>query len=90
MVCELHTCHLTPPRPPLLPSCKARGWATEVCAGIDSDGHSQNSACHLFGITLTLTEAGLREGPGLGLAPVALAFQYMAMLAKQGESLGLG
>lgn len=70
---------------PNAPSCQARGWATEVCAGIDTDGHSQNSACHLFGITLTLTEAGLKEGPGLGLAPVALAFQYMAMLAKQGE-----
>ena len=35
----------------------------------------QNTACFLFSITMNLTEAGLAAGPGLGLAPVSLAFQ---------------
>ena len=35
----------------------------------------QNTACFLFSVTMTLTEAGLEAGPGMGLAAVALAFQ---------------
>jgi hypothetical protein len=33
---------------------------------------------------MTLTEAGLHAGPGLGLAPVALLFQYMRLLVEAG------
>ena len=64
---------------------QAQGWATEVVAGVEEDGHGQNTACSLFSITITLTEGGLAAGPGLGLAPVALAFQYLDLLASQGE-----
>ncbi|GAX76258.1 hypothetical protein CEUSTIGMA_g3702.t1 [Chlamydomonas eustigma] len=68
----------------LLSALKALGWATEVVAGVEEDGHSQNTACFLFGITLTLTDAGLDAGPGMGLAAVALVFQYLHMLRKEG------
>ena len=45
-------------------------------AGIEEDGYGQNTACFLFSVTMTLTEAGLAAGEwGLGLEPVALAFQ---------------
>jgi hypothetical protein len=36
-------------------------------------------------VAMTLTEAGLHAGPGLGLAPVALLFQYMRLLQDAGE-----
>ena len=39
---------------------------------------------------MTLTEAGLHAGPGLGLAPVALLFQYMRLLQEAGERPGGG
>jgi secreted Zn-dependent insulinase-like peptidase len=68
----------------LLSELKRRNWATDLCAGIDPDGHSQNTACHLFGISATLTEAGLAAGPGLGLAVVDLMFEYLAMLEATG------
>ncbi|KAG1662577.1 hypothetical protein FOA52_003956 [Chlamydomonas sp. UWO 241] len=68
----------------LLSALKRRGWATDLCAGIDPDGHSQNTACHLFGITVTLTEAGLAAGPGLGLAVVDMVFERL------GSRLGRG
>lgn len=32
----------------LLSALKERGWATEVCAGVDHDGQSRNSAFYLF------------------------------------------
>ncbi|KAL6753683.1 hypothetical protein V8C86DRAFT_3139772 [Haematococcus lacustris] len=50
----------------LLSLLKARGWATEVCAGCEEEGHAASSACNLCSITLTLTEAGLMAGPGGG------------------------
>jgi secreted Zn-dependent insulinase-like peptidase len=33
---------------------------------------------------MTLTEAGLNAGPGLGLAPVGLLFQYLSLLRAAG------
>ena len=64
------------------------GWATEVVAGVEEDGHGQNTACSLFSVTVTLTEGGMAAGPGLGLGPVALVFQYLALLASQSEREG--
>lgn len=63
---------------------QARGWALELCAGIDDDGYSFNTAAYLFTVNIVLTEAGLAAGPGFGLAPVALLFQYLQLLTKTG------
>lgn len=49
---------------------------------MDEDGHSCGSAGYLFTIAMTLTEAGLAAGPGLGLAAAGLAFSYLAMLRE--------
>jgi nardilysin len=63
---------------------QARGWAMELCAGVDDDGYSANSAAYLFTVSIVLTEAGLAAGPGCGLAPVALLFQYLKLLTETG------
>jgi secreted Zn-dependent insulinase-like peptidase len=70
----------------LLSALKSRGWATEVVAGIEEDGYDMNSFTYLFGVTITLTEAGLHAGPGYGLAAVALLFQYINMIREAGEA----
>ena len=44
----------------LLSALKARGWATELSAGVAD----QSSVCWLFEVSITLTEAGLAAGPG--------------------------
>lgn len=63
---------------------QARGWAIELCAGVDDDGYSANTAAYLFTVSIVLTEAGLAAGPGCGLAPVALLFQYLRLLTETG------
>ncbi|WIA17248.1 hypothetical protein OEZ85_014121 [Tetradesmus obliquus] len=68
----------------LLAALKARGWAIELCAGVDDDGYSANTAAYLFTVSIVLTEAGLAAGPGCGLAPVALLFQYLRLLTETG------
>ncbi|KAG2448487.1 hypothetical protein HYH02_006378 [Chlamydomonas schloesseri] len=69
----------------LLSALKARGWATEIMAGIDEDGYATNSCCSLFGVDVTLTEKGLGAGPGgCGLAVAALVFAYINMLRAAG------
>ena len=35
---------------------------------------------------MTLTEAGLAAGQGLGLGPVGLAFQYLGLLDSKGKA----
>lgn len=67
---------------------QARGWASELCAGIEEDGYSANSCCYLFTINITLTDAGLAAGPGHGLAPVKLLFAYIKLLEQTGEDDG--
>lgn len=64
---------------------QARGWALELCAGIDDDGYSFNTAAYLFTVNIVLTEAGLAAGPGFGLAPVGLLFQYLKLLTDTGR-----
>jgi secreted Zn-dependent insulinase-like peptidase len=67
---------------------QARGWAIELCAGVDDDGYSANTAAYLFTVSIVLTEAGLAAGPGCGLAPVALLFQYLKLLTETGTLAG--
>jgi hypothetical protein len=67
---------------------QARGWALELCAGIDDDGYSFNTAAYLFTVSIVLTESGLTAGPGFGLAPVALLFQYIKLLTTTGGGAG--
>lgn len=64
----------------LLSELKLRGWATELSAGIDDSNFSSNSFVSIFQISITLTEAGLKESPGFGLAPIALIFKYLDLL----------
>ena len=64
----------------LLAALKARGWATDLCAGVQD----QTSAAYLFEISISLTEAGLSAGHGCGLAVAEVLFQYLSML-RAGE-----
>eukprot|EP00210_Caulerpa_lentillifera_P000591 g572.t1 len=64
----------------LLSELKQRGWATELSAGVEHATFTANSFVYLFQITITLTEAGLKESPGFGLAPVALVFKYLDLM----------
>ena len=61
-----------------------RGWATQLCAGVGEGGYERNSAVFLFDVNITLTEAGLAAGSGLGLIPAGLLFEFLAMLQKAG------
>ena len=61
-----------------------RGWATQLCAGVGEGGYERNSAVFLFDVNITLTEAGLAAGPGLGLGPTSLLFEFLAMLREAG------
>jgi secreted Zn-dependent insulinase-like peptidase len=53
-------------------------------AGVEDDGYGANSCCYLFSVAVTLTDAGLHAGPGLGLAVVALVFAYIKLLRAAG------
>jgi secreted Zn-dependent insulinase-like peptidase len=44
----------------LLSALKARGWASDLCAGVSET----TSLVWLFDVSITLTEAGLSHGPG--------------------------
>ncbi|KAL6750721.1 Metalloenzyme, LuxS/M16 peptidase-like protein [Haematococcus lacustris] len=68
----------------LLSMLKARGWATEVCAGCEEEGCAASSACSLCSITLTLTEAGLMAGRGPGLEPLTAAFTFLQLMRSAG------
>ena len=55
----------------LLSALKARGWASELSAGVSE----QSSVAWLFEVSITLTEAGLEAEPGAaaeGKGPRAL------------------
>ncbi|EFN52789.1 hypothetical protein CHLNCDRAFT_138430 [Chlorella variabilis] len=64
----------------LLSALKARGWASELSAGVSD----QSSVAWLFEVSITLTEAGLAAGPGCGLACVGLLFEFLALLRSVG------
>lgn len=59
---------------------QAKGWASEVSAGVDSTGYEHNQLVYLLTVSVTLTEAGLAAAPGAGLAVVSTIFQYLKML----------
>ena len=61
-----------------------RGWATALCAGVTDGGYERNSVVYLFDVSITLTEAGLAAGPGFGLAPVGVVFEFIKMLQQAG------
>ena len=48
----------------LLSALKAKGWASAISAGVSESGYERNSAVYMFEVTVTLTEAGLRQSPG--------------------------
>lgn len=41
-----------------------------------------NTCVYIFGVDITLTEAGLAAGPGFGLAVVELVFKYLRMIRE--------
>ena len=47
----------------LLSALKARGWVSDLGAGVGEDGYDKNSNCFIFGVSFTLTEAGARSLP---------------------------
>ena len=49
-------------------------------AGVGGGESENNSGFALFEVEVTLTAAGLHAEPGLGLAAVAVLFQYLHML----------
>lgn len=63
---------------------QARGWATQLSAGVSEGGHERSTAAWLFDVHIALTETGRAEASGGGLACVGLLFQYLAMLRAQG------
>ena len=48
----------------LLSALKAKGWASELSAGIGDSGYDRNTAAYVFEVHITLTEAGLAAHPG--------------------------
>lgn len=63
----------------LLSALKARGWASELGAGVGDSGYDRNTASFVFEVHITLTEAGLAAEEGkpsvLSLAAVMLRHQ---------------
>ncbi|KAL0048825.1 hypothetical protein WJX82_000128 [Trebouxia sp. C0006] len=68
----------------LLSALKAKGWASELSAGVGESGYDRNTAAYVFEVHITLTEAGLNAEPGNGLAPMGLLFQFLSLLKEAG------
>eukprot|EP00873_Tetraselmis_striata_P042477 jgi/Tetstr1/462741/TSEL_000701.t1 len=68
----------------LLSILKAKGWASDVYAGVDSSGYEHNQLVYMLSTHVTLTEAGLAAAPGAGLAVAGVVFQYIKMLKEAG------
>jgi len=49
----------------LLSALKAKGWASELSAGVGESGYDRNTAAYVFEVHITLTEAGLNAEPGM-------------------------
>ena len=49
----------------LLSALKAKGWASELSAGVGDSGYDRNTAAYVFEVHITLTEAGLAAHPGI-------------------------
>lgn len=72
----------------LLSALKRRGWATAVTAGCDEDGMLASSACWLFQVTISLTDAGaaacVADAPAIALRPLDLLFACLGLIAANG------
>lgn len=64
----------------LLSALKARGLASGLCAGISEGGHERSSAAWLFGVGITLTDAGVARWA----EAVGLLFAYVDMVRRAG------
>ena len=47
-------------------------------------GYERNGVVYLFDVAITLTDAGLAAGPGFGLAPVGVVFEFLKLLQQSG------
>ena len=48
----------------LLSALKAKGWASELSAGVGESGYDRNTAAYVFEVHMNLTRAGLDAAPG--------------------------
>eukprot|EP00958_Prasinococcus_capsulatus_P015793 scaffold1697_cov363-Prasinococcus_capsulatus_cf.AAC.1 len=62
----------------LLSALKARGWASELCAGVGDGGHERNTCCYIFQVEVVLTKAGYARVKDV----CGLVFQYMKLLRE--------
>lgn len=64
----------------LLSALKAKGLASGLCAGVSEGGHERSTAAWLFGVGITLTDAGVARWT----EAVDLLFAYVDMMRKAG------
>ncbi|CAI7799723.1 unnamed protein product [Closterium sp. NIES-54] len=62
----------------LLSLLKAKGWATELAAGVGESGYEKSSLAFVFTVTITLSDDGLKHA----LDVVGTVFQYISMLRQ--------
>lgn len=48
----------------LLSALKAKGWASELSAGVGESGYDRNTAAYVFEVHMNLTQAGFDASPG--------------------------
>lgn len=51
----------------LLSALKAKGWASELNAGVGESGYDRNTAAYVFEVHINLTQAGFEASPGAHL-----------------------
>ena len=51
----------------LLSALKAKGWASELSAGVGESGYDRNTAAYVFEVHVNLTQAGFEAAPGSDL-----------------------
>ncbi|CAI7853949.1 unnamed protein product, partial [Closterium sp. NIES-53] len=73
-----HPVFLTEGSGSLLSLLKAKGWATELAAGVGESGYEKSSLAFVFTVTITLSDDGLKHA----LDVVGTVFQYISMLRQ--------
>ena len=66
----------------LLSALKAKGWASELSAGVGDSGYDRNTAAYVFEVHITLTEAGLEAGPGRTNTTLCMHHMRVPALSK--------
>eukprot|EP01138_Halocafeteria_seosinensis_P002766 gb/GECG01002827.1/.p1 GENE.gb/GECG01002827.1/~~gb/GECG01002827.1/.p1 ORF type:complete len:885 (+),score=93.64 gb/GECG01002827.1/:1-2655(+) len=69
----------------LLAELKERGWATDLCAGIGDEGFERNNCCSLFGVDITVTNAGLENW----YTVIDLMFAYIGVIRCTGPAFAV-